>query len=79
MIIDIAMVTVMTLALVGVFIDRFRTQRGFGLRIIQFLAVAFLIPAIILLALHDALSPETVGALVGAVIGYVLSGIGRDE
>ena len=46
---------------------------------IQFLAVVFVVPAIIILALEGVLGTESTAALLGAIVGYVLSGIGKDE
>ena len=57
-------------------IERFAGDRGIGARAIQFLAVAMLIPAILILALERIIESSTVGTLIGALTGYLLSGIG---
>jgi hypothetical protein len=36
-------------------------------------------PIILILALEDVLGNQTTAALIGAIVGYVLSGIGKDE
>lgn len=54
-------------------------KKGFGVRIIQLLAIVLLIPAIIILAVQEILQTETIATLFGAIIGYVLSGVGKDE
>ena len=70
---------IMVVGVIGIFVERGHTGRGIGVRIIQFATVVLVFPIILILALEDILEPQTVGALVGAVIGYVLSGIGKDE
>ena len=47
-------------------------------RAIQFLSVVLVVPAILILALRGILQAETVGTLIGALIGYLLSGIGSE-
>ena len=47
-------------------------------RAIQFLSVILVVPTILILALGKVLQPETVGTLIGALIGYLLSGIGSE-
>ncbi len=56
--------------------ERLIADRGMGARVIQFLAVAMLIPTILLLSLEKILEPATVGTLIGALTGYLLSGVG---
>jgi hypothetical protein len=56
-----------------------RGQNGqtISLRSIQYLAIVLTIPTVLILALENILSSEATSALVGAVIGYALSGLGR--
>lgn len=65
--------------LVGVFVNRLHLKRGLGIRIIQFLAVAFILPTIVILSLEGVLESQASATLLGTIIGYVLSGIGKDE
>ena len=46
---------------------------------IQFLAVGLGLPALMILALVDALGRDALATLFGAFFGYVLSGIGDEE
>lgn len=50
---------------------------GVGPRQIQWLAVAMLIPAIVLLSLERAIDSAVAGTLIGELAGYVLSHVGR--
>ncbi len=70
---------IMVLGVIGIFLERALTKRGIGVRIIQFATVVLVFPIILILALEGILESQTVGALVGTVVGYVLSGIGKDE
>ena len=73
--IEIIMASIMALVLIGLLIRALVLQKGIGARTIQFTCVAFLIPTIIILSIEGILSGETVGALLGGLAGYVLSGI----
>ena len=77
--IELIAAAVMPLSLIGVFILRFRLKKGIGLRAIQFMGVTLLMPVVLILSLEQALHGETIAALLGAVAGYTLSGIGEDE
>lgn len=70
---------VMLGGLIGIFIERSRSKRGIGVRVIQFLTITLLLPIILILSLEGILSDQTVATLLGAVVGYILSGIGKDE
>jgi len=74
-----AMLLLMLLGLGGVLFERYRKNKGIGVRVIQFLTVALFLPTVVILALEGILETETVATLLGAIVGYVLSGIGKDE
>ena len=76
---EIVAASVMVVGLIGIFVERWHSKRGIGVRIIQFLAVVLVVPIVFVLALEKILSSETVGTLLGAVVGYILSGIGKNE
>ena len=69
----------MIIGTIGVLVLRFKDGKGIGVRIIQFLAVILLIPTIFILSLENILNTQTVSALLGAMIGYILSNLGKDE
>lgn len=72
-------VAIMALGPLLVLCERIRSGRGLGARAIQFCAVVMIVPLILILALFDILSKETCAALIGALTGYLLSGIGSFE
>lgn len=48
---------------------------GIGVRSVQFVGVAMLLPTITVLALERLIDGSTVSALIGALIGYLFAGI----
>ena len=68
---------------VGVLWDRHHqgrtTPRASAFGSSQLFAVYMLIPAIVILATTGLLEPQTTATLIGAIVGYILSGIGKDE
>jgi hypothetical protein len=78
-IIEIGCMIIMVLIVVGIFIQRIVTGKGLGARAIQFIAVGFILPIILILALEKILSAEATAALLGALAGYLLSGVGKYE
>lgn len=66
----------MLLAIILLFVERLKSGRGLGARTIQLTAVFLIVPMILVLAMQKILSSETTATLIGALIGYVFSGIG---
>lgn len=75
--------TVMLVGILGALFVQLRllgkkkTDWGFDARAIQFVAVVLVIPSILILALEKILTTETTATLIGALTGYLLSGIGE--
>jgi len=49
--------------------------KSLGARVIQFISVVMVLPVILILSLQGILKPDAVGTLIGALVGYLLSGI----
>lgn len=49
-----------------------------GTKAIQFLAIVFVLPLILILGVMNVLGRETLGTIIGTVVGYVLSGFSRE-
>lgn len=77
----VILVAVATMAIGPILVigERLKSDRGIGARAIQFCAVIMVVPMILILALYDVLSSETSAALIGALTGYLLSGVGSFE
>ena len=67
----------MLLTLVGIIIQRIVSKKSLSARAIQFLAVGFFFPTILILALEKTISAETTAAILGGLAGYLLSDVGR--
>lgn len=74
-------VTLGVLFLIGLYskVGEEKTKRvRFRRRAIQFYAVGLIVPAVLILALDGLLAGEALATIIGAFIGYVLSGVGDD-
>lgn len=73
--IEFGLVLIMIGGLWGVLHNRYETEKGLGARTIQIIGIVLLIPLIGILSLEDKLEPQTTATIIGAFIGYLLSGI----
>lgn len=67
-------VLIMAGGLGGVFYLILKQNAVLGIKTIQFTAVIFVLPLLLTLGLMNVLGKETIGTLLGVVIGYALSG-----
>lgn len=74
--ITIALVIFMFLSLVAVFVERLISKKGVGARTIQIIGVLLIVPLIGILSLYEVLEKQTTATLIGALTGYLLSGVG---
>lgn len=65
---------VMAAGLYGIFHLVIKQNAALGIRAIQFLAVVFILPLLIILGINNVLGRETIGTLLGVILGYVLTG-----
>lgn len=70
---------VMVVGLSGTFLIRWRLKKGIGRRAIQAMTIILVVPATMILALEGVLNSQTVAALLGAAVGYGLSGTGSKD
>ena len=64
--------------LVGILYLVVKKQAVINNKMIQFLAVALILPLLVTLGIMNALGRETIGPLLGVIVGYVLSGFGKE-
>jgi ABC-type siderophore export system fused ATPase/permease subunit len=62
----------------GVLYLAIKQQAVIGTKAIQFTAIVFVLPLLLVLGVMNVLSRETIGTIVGVIVGYVLSGFGKD-
>jgi len=78
-VVEIVAVLIMVGGVGGIFYGVFKGTITLSFRTIQFLAIAFVVPAILILSMERTIGNEATAALIGMIVGYALSGIGRSE
>ena len=76
-ILQMGCILIMFLTPICILIQRMISKKSLSARAIQFLAVTFIFPTILILALGKAIAGETTAALLGGLIAYILSDIRR--
>lgn len=77
LLIEVIAALTMGAGIVGVLWQRIASKKGLSVRSIQFLALVTLVPIMLILALEGILERSAVGALIGALIGYLFTNIGK--
>lgn len=67
-------VLIMAGGLGGIYYLVIKQNATIGVKSTQFLAIVFVLPLLLILGIFNVLREETIGPLVGVIIGYVLSG-----
>jgi hypothetical protein len=62
----------------GIYYLIIKQNATLGMKTIQFLAIVFIVPLMLVLGVMNVLGRETIGTILGVVVGYVLSGIGKE-
>lgn len=78
-VVELVAVLIMVGGIFGIFYGIAKHNLSIGVRTIQFLAVVFVLPVILILGLEGGLGREAVPALIGTIVGYALSGISKGE
>ncbi len=71
-------VLIMAGGLGGIFYLVIKQNAGIGNKTIQFLAVVFVVPLMLILGIYGILRTETIGTLLGVIVGFVLSWFARE-
>ena len=76
----IGFIAALTMAggLAGIFYLTIKQNAVIGTKTIQLVAVIFVPLVLIVLGVLNVLGRETIGTLLGVVVGYVLSGFGKE-
>lgn len=72
--ISLVAMLIMAGGLAGIFYLIIKQNAVIGIKTIQFIAIIFTFPLLIVLGVYNILGRETIGTLLGVVAGYVLSG-----
>ncbi len=70
---------IMAAGLGGVLYLIIKQGAGITTKMIRFLTVAFMLPLLLVLGIMNSLGRDTIGVLLGVIVGYVLSGFGKDN
>jgi len=62
----------------GIFYLILKQNMTIGTTTIQFLAIVFVLPLVLVLGILNVLGRETIGTIIGTAVGYVLSGVGKE-
>jgi hypothetical protein len=71
-------VLIMAGGLAGLFYLIIKQNAVIGTKAIQFLAIVFVLPLLLVLGVSGALGRDTIGTIIGTVVGFVLSGAGKE-
>lgn len=78
-IVEVAAVLVMLGGVGGILYGVLKGTLAFSARTLQFMTIACVLPATLILSLERALGNEGTAAILGIVTGFVLSGFGKNE
>lgn len=63
----------MPISFVAVVWHRVSRQMGMGYRVLQFLAIGVVVPAITILGVRGVLAGEAIAAIVGGIVAYLFT------
>lgn len=64
--------------LAGIYYLIIKQKATLGNKTIQFAAIVLVLPLVLILGLFSILRQETIGVIIGVIIGYVLSNFGKE-
>lgn len=76
--IGIIVALIMAGGLGGIFYLIINGKATMGNKTLQFLAIVFVLPLTLILGMFNYLGRESIGVILGVVVGYVLSNFGKD-
>ncbi len=62
----------------GIFYLVIKQNATLGNKTIQFLAIVFVLPLLLVLGIFNVLRSETIGPIIGVIVGFVLSHFSRE-
>jgi hypothetical protein len=77
--VEILAVLIMLGGVGGIFYGVFKGTIALSVRTLQFLAIAMVVPAVLILSLERSIGNESTAALLGTILGYVLAGGVKNE
>ena len=77
--VEILVALIMLGSVGGILYGVFKGTIVLSIRTLQFLAIATVIPAVLILSLERSIGNESTAALLGTIVGFVLAGGVRNE
>jgi hypothetical protein len=77
--VEILAVLIMLSGIGGISYGVFKGTIALSVRTLQFLTIAFVVPAVLILSLERSIGSESTAALYGTIVGYVLAGGVKSE
>ncbi|HUJ17406.1 MAG TPA: hypothetical protein VL197_05375 [Nitrospirota bacterium] len=65
--------------LAGIYYLIIKQNATLGIKTIHFAAIVLILPLMMVLGLFGILHAETIGTVIGVIIGFVLTGFGRES
>ncbi len=62
----------------GIFYLVIKQNATIGIKTIQFISIVFILPLLLILGLYNVLGRETIGTLLGVIVGFILSWFGKE-
>jgi hypothetical protein len=72
--VEIIAVLIMLGGVGGISYGVFKGTIALSVRTLQFLAITFVVPAVLILSLERSIGSESTAALYGTIVGYILAG-----
>ncbi len=63
----------------GIYYLVIKQNATIGNKTIQLLAIIFVLPLLFILGITNVLHAETIGPIVGVIVGFILSNFGREH
>jgi hypothetical protein len=76
-IIEVLAAVAIPLAFLAVLIRAYLQPEGIGVRTVQLTTIGMVVPLILILGMENILEAQSIGTLIGGLIGYALSGVSR--
>lgn len=78
-VVEVIAVLLMVGGVGGILYGVLKGTLAFSARTLQFMTIACVLPAVLVLSLERAIGNEATAGLLGTVLGYVLSGMAKAE
>lgn len=79
LVLDGGILTIVLTSIICLTVIRVKTEKGIGLRVVQFLGVTVVVPLIVLLSFEGIIGKDAIISMMGAALGWTLSTLTKDR